>query len=171
MRYMDVTNRLVASPALPIDIWRSQRGRCCTESISTSTLPMPSAVFLLTRNIGAATSRLVTSLYRTVSPRKALLPTYTFSEIKFYFSTRWFLDIEKSVRLKLKGVKIIRRYRDLFQLIRYLFQLIYSGFSDWELIWFCIVVHRHLPASVKYKQSSVAIGALVTLCLLYHSSF
>ena len=91
------------------------------------------------------------------------LPTYTFSKIKF-FSTRWFLDIEKSVRLKLKGVKIIRRYRDLFQLI-------YLGFSDWELMWFCIVVHRHLSAAVKYKRSSVAIGVLVTLCLLYHSSF
>ena len=45
-----------------------------------------------------------------------------FSKIKF-FSTRRFLDIEKSVRLKLKGVKIIRRYRNLFQLI-------YSGFFD-----------------------------------------
>ena len=54
------------------------------------------------------------------------LPTYIFSEIKFFFPSRWFLDIDqKSVRLKLKGVKIIRRYRYLFQLIRYLFQLIY----------------------------------------------
>ena len=53
-----------------------------------------------------------------------------FFKIKFFFSTRRFLDIEKSVRLKLKGVKIIRTYRDLFQLIRYLFQLIYSSFSD-----------------------------------------
>ena len=49
---------------------------------------------------------------------------------KVFFSTRRFLDIEKSVRLKLKGVKIIRTYRDLFQLIRYLFQLNYSSFSD-----------------------------------------
>ena len=58
------------------------------------------------------------------------LPTYIFFEIKF-FSSRWFLDIDqKSVRLKLKGVKIIRRYRDLFQLIRDFFQLIYLGFSD-----------------------------------------
>ena len=91
---------------------------------------------------------------------------------KVFSSSRWFLDIDqKSVRLKLKGVKIIRRYRDLFQLIRYLFQLIYSGFSNWELMWFCIVVHRHLPASVKCKRISVTIGALVTLCLLCHSSF
>ena len=45
------------------------------------------------------------------------LPTYTFSEIMF-FSSRGFLDIEKSVLLELKGVKIIRSYRDLFQLIR-----------------------------------------------------
>ena len=94
-----------------------------------STLPVPSDVFLLTGNVGAATSRLVTSLYRTVSPPKGIvitagsrLPTYTFSEIKF-FSSRWFLDIEKSVLLELKGVKIIRSYRDFFQLIRDFFQL------------------------------------------------
>ena len=91
--------------------------------------------------------------------------------LKIFLASRWFLDIEKSVRLKLKGVKIIRIYRDLFQLIIYLFQLIYSSFSDWELMRFCIVVHRHLPASVKYKRSIAAIGALVTLCLLCHSSF
>ena len=78
---------------------------------------MPSAVFLLTGNVGAATGRLVTSLYRTVSPPKgsvitagSRLPTYTFSEIKFFFSSRGFLDIEKSVLLELKGVKIIRSY-------------------------------------------------------------
>ena len=59
----------------------------------------------------------------------SMLPTYTFSEIKF-FSSRWFLDIEKSVLLELKGVKIIRSYRDLFQLIRDFSQLIYSGFFD-----------------------------------------
>ena len=64
---------------------------------------MPSAVFLLTGNVSAATGRLVTS------PKGIL--TYTFSEIIF-FSSRWFLDIEKSVLLELKGVKIIRSYRD-----------------------------------------------------------
>ena len=46
------------------------------------------------------------------------LLTYTFSEIKVYFSSRGFLDIEKSVILELKGVKVIRSYRDFFQLIR-----------------------------------------------------
>ena len=46
------------------------------------------------------------------------LLTYTFSEIKVYFSSRGFLDIEKSVLLELKGVKVIRSYRDFFQLIR-----------------------------------------------------
>ena len=76
LRYMDVANRLVASPALPIDTKTTfdavSVARCCTESISTSTLPVPSAVFLLPENVGAATDRLVTSLYRNVSPRKAL---------------------------------------------------------------------------------------------------
>ena len=32
--------------------------------------------------------------------------------------SRGFLDIEKSVLLELKGVKVIRSYRDFFQLIR-----------------------------------------------------
>ena len=34
-----------------------------------------------------------------------------------------FLDIEKSVLLELKGVKVIISYRDFFQLIRDFFQL------------------------------------------------
>ena len=98
---------------------------------------MPSAVFLSTVNVGVATGLLVTYLYRTVSPlerqchhhRVKVTGIYIFQII--FFSSRWFLDIDqKSVRLKLKGVKIIRRYRDLFQLIRYLFQLVYSDFSD-----------------------------------------
>ena len=37
---------------------------------------------------------------------------------KSLFSSRGFLDIEKSVLLELKGVKIIRSYRDFFQLLR-----------------------------------------------------
>ena len=44
------------------------------------------------------------------------LLTYTFLEIKV-FSSRGFLDIEKSVILELKGVKVIRSYRDFFQII------------------------------------------------------
>ena len=44
------------------------------------------------------------------------LLTYTFSEIKV-FSSRGFLDIEKSALLELKGVKVIRSYRDFFQLM------------------------------------------------------
>ena len=96
---------------------------------------MPSAVFLLTGNVGAATDRLVTSLYRTVPPperhchhrRVEVTDIYIFRN-KVFFSSRWFLDIEKSVLLELKGIKIIRSYRDLFQLIRDFSQLIYSGF-------------------------------------------
>ena len=42
------------------------------------------------------------------------LVTYIFSEIKVYFSSRGFLDIENSVLLELKGVKVIRSYRDFF---------------------------------------------------------
>ena len=46
------------------------------------------------------------------------LVTYTFSEIKVYFCSKGFLDIEKSVLPELKGVKVIRSYREFFQLIR-----------------------------------------------------
>ena len=56
-----------------------------------------------------------------VPPKCSL--TYTFSEIKVYFSSREFLDIEKSVLLELKGVKIIRSYKDFFQLIRDFFRI------------------------------------------------
>ena len=127
MCYNDVANRLVASPALSIDkktafdavsmavvVLRTyQRARCLCQVLC-----------LLIVNVGAATGRLVTSLYRTVPPWKAVITaglrllTYTFSEIKVYFSFRGFLDIEKSVLLELKGVKVIRSYRDFFQLIR-----------------------------------------------------
>ena len=67
-------------------------------------LPMPSVVFPLPKNVGVATGLLVTYLYSTVSPPKgsvitagSRLPTYTFSEIKFFFSSRGFLDIEKGI--------------------------------------------------------------------------
>ena len=133
MRYKDVANRLVASPALPIDkktafdavsmaivVLRAYQRACCLCQVLS----------LLIVNVGAATGRLVTSLYRTVPPLKGSvitaglrLLTYTFSEIKVYFSSRGFLDIEKSVLLELKGVKVIRSYRDFFQLIRDFFQL------------------------------------------------
>ena len=60
---------------------------------------MLSAVFLSTVNVSVATGLLVTYLYSTVP-------------INEFFSSRGFLDIEKSVLLELKGVKIIRSYRD-----------------------------------------------------------
>ena len=63
---------------------------------------MPSAVFLSTVNVGVATGLLVMYLYNTVSPPKGSvitaglrLLTYTFLEIKVYFSSSGFLDIEK----------------------------------------------------------------------------
>ena len=127
MHYKDVANRLVASPALPIDkktifdavsmavvVLRAYQRACCLCQV----------LCLLIVNVGAATGRLVISLYRTVSPPKGSvitaglrLLTYTFSEIKVFFSSRGFLDIEKSVLLELKGVKVIRSYRDFFQLL------------------------------------------------------
>ena len=75
MRYMDVANRLVASPALSIDTKTAfdvANVAVVALRVSTSTLPVPSAVFVSTVNVGAATSRLVASLYHTVSRRKAV---------------------------------------------------------------------------------------------------
>ena len=67
----------------------------------------------------------------------------------------------------------------VFSIIFYILEMIVAYFlfldlddhSILELMWFCIVVHRHLPTNVKCKRISVAIGALVTSCLLCHSSF
>ena len=96
---------------------------------------MPSVVFLSTVNIGVATGLLVTYLYSTVYPerqrhhrRVEVTDIYIFQN-NVFFSSRWFLDIEKSVLLELKGVKVIRSYRDFFQLIRYFFQLIRDLFQ------------------------------------------
>ena len=75
MRHKDIANRLVASAALPIDektafdvvsmavvVLRAyQRARCLCQVLC-----------LLIVNVGTATGRLVTSLYCTVSPRKAV---------------------------------------------------------------------------------------------------
>ena len=76
MRYMDIANWLVASPALSIDTKTAfdavSVAVVALRAYQSSTLPVPSVVFLLTRNVGAVTGRLVTSLYRTVPPRKAL---------------------------------------------------------------------------------------------------
>ena len=65
------------------------------------------------------------------------LLTYTFLEIKFYFSSRGFLDIEKSVLLELKSVKIIRSSRDFFQLIRGFFQLMIHFVFLYDFIVIC----------------------------------
>ena len=182
MRYKDVANRLVATPAFSVNpnttfgavsvvvvLLRAYQRACCLCQVLSSyqlkMLILRLAYWLRTCTAPCPPER------QCHHRRVEVTDIYIFRN-KVFSSSRWFLDIDqKSVRLKLKGVKIIRRYRDLFQLIRYLFQLIYSDFSDWELMWFCIVVNRHLLASVKYKRISVVIGALVTLCLLCHSSF
>ena len=76
MRYKDVANRLVATPALPFDTHaafgvvsmtvvalRAYQRACCLCQV---------LAFLSTVNVGVAIGLLVTSLYRTVSPRKAV---------------------------------------------------------------------------------------------------
>ena len=182
MRYMNVANRLVATPAFSVNpnaafgavsvavvLPRAYQRACCMCQVLCSYQPK---MLVLRLAYWWRTCTALCPLERQCHHRRVEVTDIYIFRNKVFSSSRWFLDIDqKSVRLKLKGVKIIRRYRDLFQLIRYLFQLIYLDFSDWELMWFCIVVHRHLPASVKCKWSSVAIGALVTLCLPCHSSF
>ena len=180
MRYKNVVNRLVATPAFSVNpnaafgavsvavvLPRAYQRACCMCQVLCSYQPK---ILVLRLAYWLRTCTAPCPPERQCHHRRVEVTDIYIFRNKV-FSTRWFLDIEKSVRLKLKGVKIIRRYRDLFQLIRYLFQLIYSGFSNWELMWFCIVVHRHLPASVKCKWISIAIGALVTSCLLCRSSF
>ena len=76
MRYKDVANGLVATPALSFDT-HATFGAVSVPvvapgSISTSMLSVPSVVFLSTVNVGVATGLLVTYLYSTVSPRKAV---------------------------------------------------------------------------------------------------
>ena len=72
---------------------------------------MQSAVFLLTENVGVATGLLSMHLYHIVSPRKVMSSPQGrgYRHIHFpklsFFSSRWFLDIEKIVLLELKGVK------------------------------------------------------------------
>ena len=105
--------------SMPVVVLRAYQRACCLCQV----------LCLLIVNVGAATSRLVTSLYRTVSPRKVVSSPVEVTDIyifrnKGFFSSRGFLDIEKSVLLELKGVKVIRSYNDFFQLIRDFFQLI-----------------------------------------------
>ena len=56
---------------------------------------------------------------------------------KDFFSSRGFLDIEKSVLLELKCVKVIRSYRDFFQLIRDFFQLMIHFVFLYDFIVIC----------------------------------
>ena len=95
---------------------------------------MPSAVFLSTVNVGVATGLLVMCTApcppeRQCHHRRVEVTNIYIFRNKVFFSSRWFQDIGKSVLLELKGAKIIRSYRDLFQLIRDFFQLIRDLFQ------------------------------------------
>jgi len=58
---------------------------------------------------------------------------------KVFFLLEGFCILKRVFSWNWRVSKIIRSYRDLFQLIRDFYQLIYSGFFDWELMWFCII--------------------------------
>ena len=113
---------------------------------------MPNAVFLLTGNVGATTGRLVTSLYRIVSPerhchhrRVEVTDIYIFRN-KVFFSSIWFLDIEKSVLLELKGVKIIRSYRDF---VFYIISLLFARVINLIIVIVIVIVNNFCIVMVR----------------------
>ena len=134
MRYKDVTNRLIATPALAVNTntafgtvsvavvaLRAYQRACCLCQVLC---PINRKYWCCDWPISDVLVQHRVPPKGSVITAGSRLPTYTFSEIKF-FSYKGFLDIEKSVLLELKGVKIIRSYRDLFQLIRDLFQMLF----------------------------------------------
>ena len=125
MRYMDVANRLVASPALPIDTKTAfdavsvvivalrayQRARCLCQVLCS----YQPKILVLRLAYCRRTCTALCSPERQCHHRSAEVTDIYIFRNKVFFSSRWFLDIDqKSVRLKLKGVKIIKRYIDLF---------------------------------------------------------
>ena len=141
MRYKDVTNGLVATPVLAVNTnttfgavsvvvvaLRAYQRACFLCQVLCSYQPK---ILVLRLAYYRRTCTAPCPPERQCHHRRVEVTDIYIFRNKVFFSSRWFLDIDqKSVRLKLKGVKIIRRYRDLFQLIRYLFQLIYSDFLD-----------------------------------------
>ena len=140
MRYKDVANRLVATLAFSVNpntafgavsvaivALRAYQRACCLGQVLCSY--QPKILVLRLAYCRRTCSAPCPPERQCHHHRVEVTDIYIFRNN--FFSSRWFLDIDqKSVRLKLNGVKIIRKYRDLFQLIRYLFQLIYSCFSN-----------------------------------------
>ena len=128
MRYKDIANRLVATPAFTINpntafgavsvtvvALRAYQRACCLCQVLCS---CQQKILVLRLAYWWRTCTAPCPPKGSVITAGSRLPIYTFSEIKFFFSSRWFLDIKKKVLLELKGVKIIRSYWDFFQLIR-----------------------------------------------------
>ena len=119
MRYKDVANGLAATPALSFDTHaafgavsvavvalRAYQRACC---LCKCCVPINRKCWCCDWPIGDVLVPHHVPSKGSVITAGSRLPTYTFSKIKF-FSSKSFLDIEKSVLLELKGVKIIRSY-------------------------------------------------------------
>ena len=130
--YKDVTNGLVATPALAVNtntafgtvsvavVARAYQRACCLCQVLCSYQPKMLVLRL------AYCRRICTTPCppeRQCHHRRVEVTNIYIFWNKVFFSSRGFLDIEKSVLLELKGVKVIRSYRDFFQLIRDFFQL------------------------------------------------
>ena len=127
MRYKDVANRLVATPAFSVNAntsfsavsvvvvaLRAYQRACCMCQVMCSYQPK---MLVLRLAYYRRTCTAPCPSERQCHHRRVEVTDIYIFRNKVFFSSRWFLDIDqKSVRLKLKGVKIIRRYRDLFQL-------------------------------------------------------
>ena len=132
MCYKDIANRLVAIPTFSVNpntafgtvsvvvvLLRAYQRACCLCQVLCSYQPKMLVLRL------AYWLRTCTALCPPERQchhcRVEVTDIYIFQN-NVFFSSRWFLDIEKSVLLVLKGVKIIRSHHPLlFDDIYYLF--------------------------------------------------
>ena len=128
MRYKDVANRLVATPAFSVPntafgavsvvviLLRAYQRAYCLWQVLCSYQPK---ILLLQLAYCRRTCTAPCPPERQCHHRRVEVTDICIFRNKVFFSSRWFLDIDqKSVLLELNGVKIIRSYRDFFQLIR-----------------------------------------------------
>ena len=132
MRYEDVTNGLVATPALAVNtntafgtvsvvvvLLRVYHRACCLCQMLCSYQPK---MLVLRLAYCRSTCTALCFPERQCHHRRVEVTDIYIFRNKVFFSSRWFLDIEKSVLLELKSVKIIRSHHPLlFDGIYYLF--------------------------------------------------
>ena len=139
MRYKDVANRLVATPAFSVNpntafgavsvavvALRAYQRACCLCQVLCSYQPK---ILVLQLAYCRRTCTAPCPPERHCHHRRVEVTDIYIFWNKVFFSSRGFLGIEKSVLLELNGVKIIRSYWDFYQLIRDFFPLIRDLFQ------------------------------------------